>query len=792
MSSEQFQAAHDSIYSTGTRVLQYLQEIRKDREREGDNTKGLQSVEDDITKALNALKEQTYQVAVIAAMKAGKSTFLNALIGADVVASEAKSCTVCRTDILPIDAGQVPRLWEYQQEQKQTEPIAQGDAGVIKQKFLERTHEIRHTNNRDKTTRFELEYPIEAISQFSSLAGFTLVDTPGPDEWESVNFDTVALKQTALEALRTCDAILFILDYTKFANNTTASLLKGLIEGRSEFLAQNTGKIYFILNKVDQKAADDQPIEDVMADLRQALISFGIPEPIIYKASAWQGLLAKLIQQGTATDAHLENFKTFFSGRYARYNESGDLVTPAPWKVAPPALEDSYIPMIEQAVLQTVVQNSGWNLLSDVLAKIDKAAQAIEDTLNTRIGGWEMEIETLKGKVEEYKRRADSAKRKVAAVKKTVEKQKQILPEGFSKGISIFAEGAKAKIQDEIERVAESRSSETIKSENKDNYELSPQPSGDFLGEIVEGIGEIGATLSEVVLGRLGRGLGAVIKGATSLVSNLIQTNPEHFNTHAYEESKTHEPYKIRCKTMDEAQNIAIAINEYCAPHIENWWIDTQDELVRGGIRVREKLVQTIQKDIQQISNELSEYLGNALEVKLNINPIEFPSFEFRGIDAQIQEQQNRIKVIERGMCNSEKVYYIPRSTYEIDLHQAAEAIKQKIDEQVLRSSQLLQLVIKGQVKEDFKSAEQQITDYINRFQTEFDRLLRERETRGAEAAQILAILEFQKAQVNEYLSELSSIRASLDSWKPVQTGSSRLQITPLHSALVASMPSNQ
>ena len=152
-------------------------------------------------------------------------------------------------------------------------------------------------------------------------------------------------------------------------------------------------------------------------------------------------------------------------------------------------------------------------------------------------------------------------------------------------------------------------------------------------------------------------------------------------------------------------------------------------------------------------------------------NPIEFPSFEFRGIDAQIQEQQNRIKVIERGMCNSEKVYYLPHSTYEIDLHQAAEAIKQKIDEQVVRSSQLLQLVIKGQVKEDFKSAEQQINDYINRFQTEFDRLLRERETRGAEAAQILAILESQKAQVNEYLRELSSIRASLNSWKPVQTG---------------------
>ncbi|MHC5722385.1 MAG: dynamin family protein, partial [Nostoc sp.] len=89
---------HDSIYNTGTHLLQYLQEIRQGRLSEGDDTKGLQSVEDEINKSLHELKEQKYQVAVIAAMKAGKSTFLNAIIGADVLASETAACTICRTD----------------------------------------------------------------------------------------------------------------------------------------------------------------------------------------------------------------------------------------------------------------------------------------------------------------------------------------------------------------------------------------------------------------------------------------------------------------------------------------------------------------------------------------------------------------------------------------------------------------------------------------------------------------------------------------------------------------------
>ncbi|MBD0263799.1 MAG: dynamin family protein, partial [Tolypothrix sp. Co-bin9] len=158
MSSEKFQAAHHSIYHTGTKLLKYLEGIRQGRLSEGDDTKSLQSIEDDINKALSALKEQKYQVAVIAAMKAGKSTFLNAVIGADVLASESAACTICRTDVRHIPDGQVPRLLEYREGQRRGFVIAEGDAGEIQQKFLERTREIREKGNPDNTTRFEIEH----------------------------------------------------------------------------------------------------------------------------------------------------------------------------------------------------------------------------------------------------------------------------------------------------------------------------------------------------------------------------------------------------------------------------------------------------------------------------------------------------------------------------------------------------------------------------------------------------------------------------------------------------------
>ncbi len=58
--------------------------------------------------------------------------------------------------------------------------------------------------------------------------------------------------------------------------------------------------------------------------------------------------------------------------------------------------------------------------------------------------------------------------------------------------------------------------------------------------------------------------------------------------------------------------------------------------------------------------------------------------------------------------------------------------------------------------------------DYINRFKSQFDNLLKERATREVKAPEIVAMLESQRIKVNEYLTQLQSIREVLDSWKPM------------------------
>lgn len=736
MSSQQFQETYENIYTTGIKLLQYLQELRASNDSENEGEVALKGIEEDITQALNALHEQKYQVAVIAAMKAGKSTFLNALIGADVLATETEACTVCRTDIQPIPATETPRLLEYRQGERKPILVASGDAESIQKRFLERTREIRSNANQEATLRFRLEHPIEAINQLSSLNGLTLVDTPGPNEWHSTAFNAVSLKETALQALRTCDAILFILDYGSFKDNTNLELLQDLIEQRQEFLLQNTGKIYFILNKIDRKTEEDRPIEDAIADLKTNLAQLGIPNPIIYPVSAWQGLLAKLIIQNTATPSQLKNFKRFFSAQYAQENEEGDLIVPAPSKIAPQALEESLIKSVEDLVVQKVVENSGWNLLSDILAKLEKASLAIEDSLNLRINAWEMEIQPLRQKIEEYTSVAQNAIIQVKGVKTLVDRQETKLVAQFREELLEFAEKAKLTIQEEINLFIQSWESEG------DESQTTPDSPED----------EESGTYFDVPQ-RLAESLRKVISGLVQEAEN---------------------PYEIRCESEEEVNLVKEDINGFCAVLIKNWWLNTYDKMATDGKAIREELITDICNNIQMISDELSRHIGESLNIELNINPIQRLDFEFQGIDAQVErytESYTRLKKEKRrAFCRDYEVD-IPvddrRSYYAIDLRKTIEAIKFEIDRQTLGSLTVVERTIKKQVAEDFRQAEKQIYEYIERFQQEFRRLLKERSSKEVEVDRTIAILEFQRDELYEYMEELKRIKKFLDSWQP-------------------------
>jgi GTPase Era involved in 16S rRNA processing len=774
MLHQKFQETHAQLIELGANLLQYLTEFRESRQ--GIDGKSLDSVQQDIQKALTALKESRYEVAVVAPMKAGKSTFLNSIIGADLLASESAACTICRTEVRHIQPDQTPRLLEYWDNSNKGEILVEGNAEAIQQKFLERTRELRTNRENNPETaypkKFELWYQIEAVQDLPALSGFTLIDTPGPNEWEAgiLSREMVALKQATLAALRQCNVVIFVLNYRSVKDNASDELFKSITQGHQELLQTNKARIYFILNQIDLRAEKDPTIEQTLDNLRADLSKFGFQNPDIYPASAFQGLLSKLIQTEAATEAQIKDFKRFFSAKFAQTNEDGDQVIPAPHKIASIALKDSHIPEIQTKVFATIVQSAGWNLLDDVLRQFDKSARAIEDTLLTEIAGWKQNIKTLERRVKEYGQKAEVARKKLEMVRKKINQEEVILIQGFEIAIATFAEASKHRIEQEIENVVAARR-ENRKRQQEDGR--TQRGTGNLVMDILKEVGEAtnrilkGLPIPAFVPGIVDTVVGLVVEGGRSLWNHLYESAENAAN---FSDSN---PYVFRFSQADHAKTFFRQINDFCVPHLQDWWAGVQDQLVREGTQIRENLANMIRRDVQEISDELSSYLGEALKVDLNINPIQFPSFEFKGLDAQIDEFHERYAKTKYG--KRRKFFDLfeydepvetqeTRKFYEIDLKQVQAQFKQQIDNGSEMSQKTLKRVIENQIQEDFGTAKKQLEDYINRFDQQLKCLLEERQAQAERTPEKIASLE--QAQVN-----LKSLLTRLEQMQEVLKG---------------------
>ncbi|NES04708.1 MAG: hypothetical protein F6K22_18845, partial [Okeania sp. SIO2F4] len=165
-------------------------------------------------------------------------------------------------------------------------------------------------------------------------------------------------------------------------------------------------------------------------------------------------------------------------------------------------------------------------------------------------------------------------------------------------------------------------------------------------------------------------------------------------------------------------------------------------------------------------------YLGESLRIELNINPIIIPHLNFEGmIDEKVDKILERIKYIEQRQevrkrkCEDDEVYFVDVEvkSFEVDLQAISELICTRIDEQIVDSAALIDLVIQQQVKEDFRSAEMQIKDYTNKFQSELEALVWQRESKGGEAEKICSNLQVYQTRLSEYIEELDMLEKSLD-----------------------------
>jgi GTP-binding protein EngB required for normal cell division len=184
------------------------------------------------------LWQERLRIAVLGQFKRGKSTFLNALLGHDLLPSGVVPVTAiptflrwgpeCRADITYL-------------EDQRIETIAAADTREIAATLRRYVTEEGNPRNQARVSRVEVFLPAPLLA-----SGIELIDTPGIGSTLHHNTDA------AVEVLPECDAAFFVVAVDP---PVTAAELEYLDRARS-----GIWPILFVLNKVDYLSSDERPI----------------------------------------------------------------------------------------------------------------------------------------------------------------------------------------------------------------------------------------------------------------------------------------------------------------------------------------------------------------------------------------------------------------------------------------------------------------------------------------------------------------------------------------------------
>ncbi len=227
------------------------------------------------------LKHERLQLAVLGQFKRGKSTFINALLGADLLPTGVIPLTAIATFIA---WGREPLVRVDFKDRTQKEEFSAPSPQEIRNTLFRFVAEEANPENRLRVERVNLFYPADILAD-----GTVIIDTPGVGSTLQHN------TQAALRVLPECDAAFFVVSPDPPITEVELDYLRGL---RSK-----TTRIFFVLNKADYLQSEDR--RRIIEFLRKVLSEKSLieTESGIFCISARDALAAKQIANRQALEA---------------------------------------------------------------------------------------------------------------------------------------------------------------------------------------------------------------------------------------------------------------------------------------------------------------------------------------------------------------------------------------------------------------------------------------------------------------------------------------------------------
>ncbi|RRA50436.1 dynamin family protein [Acidipila sp. EB88] len=237
-----------------------------------------------IQQALSAIRSNLdsddFQIAVVGEFSRGKSTFINALMGAKILPSSVAPTTTVLTEI--VHGGATEFLLCYRDGSEEASisaaefnsliaPVEPADDDSERREFQQRLTQLQ------KIERVVIRHPFGVEHQ-----GVRLLDTPGTNDLDPMR------EQITFDIIPRSDAVVFLLSARQALTETEMNFL------RDRVLSADISKLFFVLNHSDR--LNESELQEVTSVISQRLASIA-PGAKLYSVSARAVLRARLQQQ---------------------------------------------------------------------------------------------------------------------------------------------------------------------------------------------------------------------------------------------------------------------------------------------------------------------------------------------------------------------------------------------------------------------------------------------------------------------------------------------------------------
>jgi GTPase SAR1 family protein len=314
--------------------------------------------------------DQRFTAAIMALVKSGKSTLLNAMLGAEFLPSNN----------VP-ETASIVRIRHDPRDEMGSLRVSTGSANVyrgavvVREQLRQRNLDARQGFVHPKEEDLVLQARLLALAN-RELEGqeFEILDTPGPNE-----AGTEHLREMVEQLLVQVDVIVYILDYTKLKTDEEHQLFQKLVGLRPELLEQYDQRLFFVVNKMDRENRNGlRPGET--GDYVRGLLT---GEPYNLKLSAGRlsmvsaeyALLARQLLGGSASERVMQDFEKIAFGIEGPEGKTPDDYA----RNARKLLDRSGVEAFEQQVLGFLYAERGRILLQSWIGDADRYLSELEN-----------------------------------------------------------------------------------------------------------------------------------------------------------------------------------------------------------------------------------------------------------------------------------------------------------------------------------------------------------------------------------------------------------------------------